>query len=76
MSHLLITNILNKFIMITTEQIKKFFRENNYQMYQSSIGYFFVMKGRKLVWMDAACEDAWEFESALQKAYSIITEGA
>lgn len=60
--------------MISTENIKDFFRSNNYHMVRSVTEFYFLMKGRKVVWMDAACEDAYDLESAMHVAYSIIKE--
>lgn len=59
----------NKFELITN-----WMNENGYSMELSSAGYYYCMRGDELIWMDSACEDAYELESATYMAYDVINE--
>lgn len=59
--------------------MKNFLRDHNYTMEQAISGYFYCQHNNEdgtssVVWMDSACEDAYDLDAATAMAYDIIIE--
>lgn len=59
---------------MNTINVKEFFKNNGFTIEKAIGGYYYCKHGDNVVWMDSACEDAYELESAMVIAYDMAKE--
>ena len=65
--------------MKSINEINEFFTQNGYTMEQAISGYYYCVRidedgTTTTVWVDSACEDAYDLESATFMAYDIVCD--